>query len=146
MVDGALRFRRATLVPIAQNRFTVGGVVVEFDAESSGQRPKAVFTTRDGDVFQLEPVEDFDPSPNDLVEFTGEYSSAEAEVTYSFEVRDGGLARVDRYGRATPVRPYHPDAFVGAGGIWVFRREGGRVNSVSLVSGRVWDLRFERVR
>ncbi|HBD97703.1 MAG TPA: hypothetical protein DC060_05840, partial [Gemmatimonadetes bacterium] len=110
------------------------------------QRPSAVFTTPDGDVFQMEPVEDFDPSTDDLAEFTGEYSSPEAEVTYSFKVREGSLARVDRYGRAIPVRPSGPDAFVGAGGTWVFHSEGGRVTSVSLVSGRVWDLRFERVR
>jgi hypothetical protein len=133
-------------VPIAQNRFAFGAAVFEFEAESGPDRPSAAYTTPDGDVFQMEPVEDFDPSTDDLAEFTGEYSSPEAEVTYSFEVRDGSLARVDRYDRAIPVRPSHPDAFRGAGGTWVFHREGGRVTSVSLVSGRVWDLRFERVR
>ena len=146
VVDGALRFGGAALVPIAQNRFAFEEAVFEFDVESGEQRPSAVFTTPDGDVFQMEPVEDFDPSTDDLAEFTGEYSSPEAEVTYSFKITEGSLARVDRYGRAIPVRPSGPDAFVGAGGPWVFHSEGGRVTSVSLGSGRVWDLRFERVR
>ena len=146
VVDGVLQFSGQKLVAVAQNRFTFGGGVFAFDAESAGERPSAVYTARDGDVFTLQPVDEFDPSPGDLAEFVGEYSSAEAEVTYSFEVGDGGLARVDRYGQVASVRPYYADTFIGAGGIWMFRREGGRVTSVSLASGRVWNLYFERIR
>lgn len=147
LVDGVLQLRGQSLVPIAQNRFAAAGEgVIEFDATPDGERPSGTLTTSDGDTFRLEPVDDFAPSPADLAAFEGSFRSDEAEVTYSFEIRDGGLARVDRYGEVTSVRPYYMDTFIGAGGIWSFHREGARVTSLSFTQGRVWDLHFERVR
>lgn len=53
---------------------------------------------------------------------------------------------LDRYGDAAPLRPLYTDTFIGRGGLWGFHSEGGRVASMSFKQGRVWDLRFERVR
>jgi hypothetical protein len=94
----------------------------------------------------LEPVAEFDPSIEELVEYAGKYVSEEAEVTYWFEEKEGSLARVDRYGAAARLRPVYRDAFSGRGGLYIFNRDGGRIVSVSIVLGRAWDLRFERIR
>ena len=63
-----------------------------------------------------------------------------------------------RYGDGWSLRPLYPDAFTGRSslvgefqgarqmGIYVFRRDGGRVSEFSLIQSRVWDLRFERQR
>ena len=145
VLDGNLQVEGQSLIPLGKDRFTVGGAVVQFETRPDGGRPSAVVTTPDGDVIQLEPVGDFDPSQEDLTEFVGAYRNDEAEVTYSFAVQEGGLVVVDRYGQATPVQPHYTDAFSGRGGLWIFLREGGRVTSLSFAAGRVWDLQFERV-
>lgn len=147
LVEGALQFQGESLVPVAPNRFAVAGEgTIEFDVAPDGERPSGTLTSPDGDVLRLEPVDDFEPSAQDLEAFEGSFRSDEAEVTYAFEVREGGLVVLDRYGDATSLRPYYTDTFIGRGGLWVFHSEGGRVASMSFKQGRVWDLRFERVR
>jgi len=146
VANGALKLQGQSVTHIGQDRFTFGGMIIKFLSDPGGGRPSAAVTLPDGDVAQVEPVDAFDPTGDDLAEFVGAYRSGEAEVTYSFEVQEGSLVIVDRYGRPTPIRPYYADTFQGAGGIWTFRRESGRVTSVSLTRGRVWDLRFARVR
>ena len=81
-----------------------------------------------------------------MAEYVGEYFSDEAEVTYRMEVREGRLVRVDRCGQTGRLRPVYRDAFSGPGGLYIFNRNGGRIESVSFVLGRAWDLRFVRVR
>ena len=49
--------------------------------------------------------------------------------------------RPDTVIRLTPI---YPDAFTGSIGTVIFRRDGGRVNGLSVVQDRVWDLRFTR--
>lgn len=87
------------------------------------------------------------PSAAQLASYAGAYHSEEAEATYRFAVEDGGLVLRRRFGEPVPLRPMEEDAFVGRGGRYRFiRDDSGRVTEVSVTVGRVFDMRFERVR
>jgi CubicO group peptidase (beta-lactamase class C family) len=143
-----LRIGGQRLVPVTATRLDVGstGAFFELGDESNGGRRKLTLSMPDGDSFVWEPAAAPDSSPARMAAYAGEYSSDEAEVTYHFEVRDGSLVRVDRYGQTGRLRPAYLDAFSGPGGFYIFNRNGGRIESVSVVLGRAWDLRFVRVR
>lgn len=145
-VNDALWIGSQMLTPVSATRFvTGGGATLEFEPARDGARPSAVLHTPDGDSMHLEPVPAFQPTATELAEYVGEYHSDEAEVTYRVGVKDGLLSIVDRYGDGRPLAPAYPDAFSSQGGLVIFRRESGRVTGLSVVQGRVWDLRFERV-
>ena len=86
------------------------------------------------------------PTPTDLALYAGTYTSDEAEATFKFEMKNGALTAVDRYGRGVPLVPHYKDGFVSAQNrIMVFRRDrSGKVNAVSFGLGRVRDLRFRK--
>jgi hypothetical protein len=47
--------------------------------------------------------------------------------------------------RVIKLRPLYADAFSGSIGTVIFRRDAsGRVNTLSVIQDRVWDLRFAR--
>jgi hypothetical protein len=100
----------------------------------------------DGDVFDFVREADWTPTPAELAQYTGTYTSDEAETTFKFEVKNGALTAVDRYGRGVPLVPHYKDGFVSAQNtIMVFRRDAsGKVNAVSFGLGRVRDLRFQK--
>ena len=101
------------------------------------------------DALRLERVEPFEPTTAQLQQYTGTYTSDEAEAAYTVVVEQEQLALADRYDRTMPLEPVYEDGFsVGpTGAILIFRRDGGgRVVRASLSQGRVWDLRLERVR
>jgi hypothetical protein len=124
------------------------GVVVEFDGvPAEGRRPGAKVTVPNGAALRLEPVDPFKPTPEDLARYAGEYSNDEAEATYTFTVAEDALVRVDRYGSEVRLVPVYPDAFNARGTMYIFLRDdSGGVTGFSLSQGRVWDLRFQRVR
>ena len=122
------------------------GDIVEFEASAKNGRPSARLESPNGDMWLLEPVADFAPTATELTEYTGTYHSDEAEATYTVVVEDGALVFKNRYGEGWSLTPSYPDAFTGSRfGALIFRRENGRVTALSLVQGRVWDLRFERI-
>jgi len=144
--DGTLRLLGRALVPLSERRFvTEDNLTIEFE-RAAGGRPAFTVTQVDGDVFRVEPVDDFNPTAADLADYVGVFHSDEARVTYRFEVGDGRLERVDRYGQRASLRPSYPDVFVGPGGLYLFRRTGDRVTSLSYSASRVWDLRFEKMQ
>ena len=99
------------------------------------------------DNVRIEPVGSFAPAASNLADYVGTYRSDEAEVTYRFDVEGGRLVLRDRYGDGGALEPLYPDAFRQEIGTFIFRRDAtGRVDQASLSQGRVWDLRFERVR
>jgi len=145
-VNGALWIGSQSLRPVSETRFvTGGGVTLEFEPARDGARPNATVRTPDGDSMHLEPVPAFQPTAAALAQYVGEYHSDEADVTYRVEVKNDVLSLVDRYGDGRPLAPAYPDAFASQFGLVIFRREGGRVRGLSVVQGRVWDLRFERM-
>lgn len=119
--------------------------VVVVDAPEGG-RPSLLRIDDEADTLRFAPVDDFDPSPEDLSAFEGRYHSPEAEVTYELEVRDGRLNLVNRWGLAHPVVPAYTDAFLAGGEVLRFERgPGGRVLAMHMGSSRVWNLVFRRL-
>ena len=144
LVLGGLGGQGTPLTSVSETRFEhPAGLIVEFDA--SGGPPIPTLETPVNSPVRLVPVDTPELSEADLRQYEGEYSSHEAEVTYTIGVADGGLQIIDRYGDARPLRPAYRDGFAGPGGMILFRRDGsGRVTGLSLSQGRVWDLRFTK--
>ena len=147
--DGILQWNGVALASRSETRFEAeDGLVVEFNGEpKAGGRPSALLTTTNGATVRLEPVREFAPTAAELAEYAGTYHSDEAEATYTVEVDDGVLIVKSRYGGGRPLDPTYPDAFNGERGSYIFRRDdAGRIVGLSLGQGRVWDMRFERIR
>jgi hypothetical protein len=82
------------------------------------------------------------PSAAELTELTGTYVSDEAELTLTVSIENGGLVLKRRPDTTLRLTPLYKDAFTGSIGTVIFRR--GRTLELSVVQGRVWDLRFTR--
>jgi hypothetical protein len=92
-----------------------------------------------------EPVPDFTPTPADLGAYTGEYYSADAEVTLVAAVEDGRLVLRRRPDTRIQLTPVYADAFDGSlGRIRFMRDASGRITELSVRQDRVWDLRFTK--
>jgi hypothetical protein len=149
--DGALALhglapgQSIPLTAVSETRFeNPQGLTLEFEDTADG-RPAILMSTTVSSAVRLEPVDRYTPSEAELAAYVGEYSSHEAEVTYTVDVEEGALRLVDRYGEGRPLRPAYRDTFSGPWGMIIFRRDDtGRVNGLSMSQGRVWDLRFVR--
>jgi hypothetical protein len=140
--DSVIEFGRAGRIrPVSATTFEFRAGRVEL----TGPNALRIVLT-DGDVFDFVRETDWAPAPAELAQYAGTYTSDEAEVTYTFEVKNGAHTAVDRYGRGVPLVPFYKDGFVSAQNtIMVFRRDGaGKVNAVSFGLGRVRDLRFHK--
>ncbi|MBE7560450.1 serine hydrolase [bacterium] len=91
-------------------------------------------------------------TPDDLLQFAGEYYNDELEVVYRFEVEDDQLfVRQGEYRRgplqpAPTERPEPSDVFRLGGTQYAFLRDAqGGVEGFKLHAGRVQNLRFQRV-
>ena len=138
-----------SLHAVSETEFaSASGFSLVFDPlAGGGERPGAVMDTPVADGVRIEPVGEFAPTTSELAAYAGAYHSDEAEVTYQVEIEDGALMIRDRYGDGGSLEPVYPDAFTRGGSTLIFRRDGtGRVTHASLSQGRVWDLRFERLR
>ena len=99
-----------------------------------------------GTTIPFEKVSSVQMSPDQLQEFTGTYTSSEAEASMNAAVEDGALVLKRRPATTVRLTPIYRDGFSGPGlGTVVFRRDAaGRVHAISIVQDRVWDLRFSR--
>ena len=140
------------LVPLSESRFQMGeDTVVELSMGPEGGkdgRPSGMrFVRTSGDVVPFERVAESAPTPEQLAEYTGEYTSEEAEVTYRVVVEDGKLVAHGRPAASHPLTPLYADAFDADGLLVRFQRDAaGRVSGLSLGMARMWDLQFARVR
>lgn len=110
-------------------------------------RPRALRLRSDFDETIYQPVAEVQPSAAELAEYGGEYTSDEAEVSYTVLVQDGRLVMRRRPGVVIPLTPTYRDAFVfdSPPNLALFQRDAsGRVTGLSLGLGRVRDLRFRR--
>jgi CubicO group peptidase (beta-lactamase class C family) len=86
------------------------------------------------------------PTPAELSELAGTYTSADAETTLTVVVEGDALRVKMRPDRVETLSPLYADAFDGPLGVVIFRRDArGRVVALSVVQDRAWDVRFERV-
>ena len=113
--------------------------VVEFDG------PRIRFVTQANNTL-YEKVAPWTPARADLEAFAGDYSSDEAQVTYTVAVDSDRLfIRVRPAARFNLTATYR-DAFSSPiGSVRFLRDAAGKVTELSLGESRVWDLRFRRV-
>lgn len=99
-----------------------------------------------GTVDMLERVEPATPTLAQLRPLLGTYSSDEAETRFTLAVEENALVMKQRPDRVIKLQPLYADAFSGGQlGTVIFRRDtSGRVNGLSVIQERVWDLRFTR--
>jgi len=114
----------------------------QYDFDARGLR----VSNPNGTVDLFERVEPVTPSPGDLLELAGVYSSDEAETVLDVAVNGSTLVVKRRPNTTVALRPIYKDAFSGPGlGVVRFRRDAaGKVVALSVVVDRAWDLRFER--
>jgi hypothetical protein len=80
-----------------------------------------------------------------LAELAGTYRSAEADAIYIVTAENGKLVARGRTGETLPLAGEAADRFRAGPVRVMFRRDGrGKVDSLSVASDRVWDLRFEK--
>ena len=85
------------------------------------------------------------PTAAELVEFSGNYWSDEAEVMLTAAVENGALVLKRRPDTTIALTAIGRDTFRGSIGTLTFRRDAaGKVNAMSAKQDRVWDLRFQR--
>lgn len=140
--EGTIRFEgEAPLTAQSPRRFTDGdGTVIEFDGKCH-----AAIDEGTGAPVRLERMSAAHPTAAELAALAGDYSSDEAETTFTLRVRDGALEATQRPDKIYRLTPLYSDAFSSDLGTIIFRRDGkGHINEFSVVEDRVWDLRFHR--
>jgi len=146
-MEGVIPGQRLEFLPVSATRFeNPMGISIEFETNGSGH-PIPVLETVVSSPVRLVPAERYVSTTTELVECVGEYTSHEAEVTYTIALKDDQLSLVDRYGEGLPLTPAHLDGFSAPWGMILFHRDGsGQVTGMSVSESRVWDLRFTRTR
>jgi hypothetical protein len=136
------------LVPLSDSLFWINDQMSFRIEMGPDGRPRMLHSLRaSGDVVPYEPVAEAAPTPAQLAEYAGEYTSEEAEVTYRVAEEDGKLVVHARPATSYPLTPLYADAFDASGVLVRFRRDAaGKVSELSLGTPRVWDLRLARVR
>jgi CubicO group peptidase (beta-lactamase class C family) len=90
------------------------------------------------------------PAAANLMAYTGEFYSPDAETTLTVVVEQGRLIALRRPATRIALTPgTTADAFGAGGGLGTvrfIRDAGGRVTQLSVQQARVYDLRFDRVR
>ena len=116
------------------------GAAVNADAPSPAAIPEM-----QGPLAALARDDAYRPQAQDLASFAGTYLSDEAEASLVISVESNQLVLSQRGGIRAVLAPRAKDTFGGPGGAIVFKRDAaGRVNELSVVQDRVWDLRFQR--
>jgi hypothetical protein len=92
-------------------------------------------------------VSPFTPSPGDLKDFAGIYSSQEVEPLYELKLGLAGLVLHRLRNEADALQPVGRDLFVGSiGNIRFTRNSHGDVSGFLLNNGRIQNFRFEKGR
>ena len=160
--NGALHFGAVRTTPLGEDRFTVGlsGLVVAFAKEEDGTRTA---TLADDPKRRYRAMPTVTPTPEELAEYVGSYTSDELDVTYSVEFQDGKLLFRRPLDKPRTLEPLFQDAFELSDPLlkrfpvralfattvaWPARFErdaAGRVTTLYISdSSRVRRLRFER--
>jgi len=131
----------AFLIPASATRFvTSDGYTYKFDG-----RGQMHTTDEFGTVVVYDRVDPANPSVDQLKELAGRYFSDEVETTLNVVVQGDRLVIQRRPDLTTPLTPVYADAFSGALGWVIFRRNAsGRVVALSISQPRMWDLPFTR--
>ncbi|HLL75378.1 MAG TPA: serine hydrolase domain-containing protein [Pyrinomonadaceae bacterium] len=156
--DGRLMYFRAPgneseLAPLGGNRFLMlgarGRVELTFKSPRAGEPFRLFFTEAGGKPSVHEPVRPASYGPPQLAEFAGEYHSPELDTTYRISPKDDKLLfRTGNWGDFL-LSPRFADSFANPqemGSIIFTRDRRGRVSGFVIRSGKVRNMRFDKVR
>lgn len=143
---------RTELAPITATEFIMLGtpqeVIVRFSDQEKGKYTKVTVIIAGEDSIPGKRIEPFEPTEADLKEYAGTYYSEELDAKYRIMVRDGKLYIKFRNFPKDPFNPLIRDAFSFSEGFIRLnfqRNEQGRISGFLVNTGRVVDLRFEKL-
>jgi hypothetical protein len=123
-------------------------VIVRFSDQENGKYTRVTVLIPGEDPIPGKRIEPFEPTEAELKEYAGTYYSEELDVRYRFMVRDGKLYLSFRNFPKDPFNPLIRDVFRLYGGFIRLnfqRNEQGRISGFLVNTGRVVDLRFEKL-
>jgi hypothetical protein len=137
---------RVELIPRSDSEFFVAEASVTIKFRREQEKVMELLLVQ-GDVAQTaRRVPPFDPAEVVLEDYVGRYYSPELETSYSLVVEEGELTAVHVRHDPITIEPVGPDRFGGNFGQIQFERDDeGAVTRMLISSGRVRNLRFERV-
>ncbi len=143
--DNSLQVFGMTLKPVARNRFvTPFGPTVDFEVLNG----RTTVKLKDGEntLFEGSRIDELHLGGPALKPYAGEYKSTELDATYRLKVENGSLVLHNGWNAPVTLKPLVRDEFtIGELGTAVFHRDaGGRLSGLSVYSGRIRDVRFER--
>lgn len=151
--DNQLEFfgqgQRLILGAMDENTFIVTGVQasikMEFEKQGEG-KPILLHITQKGTPLRTyESYERASPAPEELEEYTGDYSSDELETTFKLSLQKNRLYFTHRTAPSVPLVPIYKDIFsVGNMRIIFSRNPSGKITSFFVNAGRVQNLRFKK--
>jgi CubicO group peptidase (beta-lactamase class C family) len=132
-------------IPSSETEFVVkdANARLTFDRPEGGQARRVVLRWG-GQELPAERIERWQPEPEQMAEYAGDYYSEELGAVYSIEVRDGQL--VLRHRRWEPaLQPIIADEFGSELATITFTRgRGERVDGLMVDTGRIRKLRFAK--
>ena len=137
------------LKALAENRFRllIAPVDLTFETPPPGGPLQFVLKSGDGKPDHFASVPSFAPSPSQLNEYTGVYSSDEIEPLYEIGLEKGDLVLHRLRSKPDTLHPVTLDFFAGSiGSIRFTRNSSGRISGFTLTTGRIKNLRFEKGR
>lgn len=133
------------LLPVAENRFRVGNGPVELEFSETGLTQRFLNSPpRNPVTFRRERAPSMTAAK--LREYAGRYYSEELGATYTVTATDSTLELKTRMGGAVTAVPAYTDVFDGRYRLRFTRDRSGRITGFYASTGRVRDVRFERVR
>ncbi len=149
--NGYLMIGRRLAVPISADvfQFQLGENEpnAQFERDASGKVVRLKMPSEIGESNDYEKVEPWSPSQAELRTMAGEYRNDEAETTFTVTVEPSGLVMHRRPDARIALTPTYEDGFSSSlGSVRFLHDASGRVNELSIGEGRVWDMRFARVR
>jgi CubicO group peptidase (beta-lactamase class C family) len=135
------------LVAVSERHFTTpsGRTHLLFGPAAGGKRASIRVWVDDGDTTEYEPMS-APPAKESFGDYAGEYYSAEADASVSMLNESGAVIMFARPSNRAPLRPIYADGFTGLGSFIKFTRKNGKVDGFLVTSGRVRNLRFDRVK
>jgi CubicO group peptidase (beta-lactamase class C family) len=150
VIEGKLCLGRKALVPLAPNRFAIGGTSIELVFNAAGEGMPRRMTWLDVEPEEFEAIPRLRLRKDQFEEYAGEYRSDELNVVYKLSVSNGELTVRgwrDNYG---PLRPMVADGFrlsppaLGAFVVRFTRDQSSKVTGFTLGTSGCTNIRFSR--
>jgi hypothetical protein len=134
-------------VAVSERHFTTpsGRTHLLFGPAAGGKRASIRVWVDDGDTTEYEPMS-APPARESFGDYAGEYYSAEADASISVLSENGAVTLFARPNSRNSLRPIYADGFIALGSYIKFTRKNGKVDGFLVTSGRVRNLRFDRVK